>query len=194
MIERSGLCHFKTLNLLFLNTILIQHVRIYMAATVDKAHSIYAGTGIQVTCEGQRHLGAVVGSDHDKFQYVSDKVNKWKKDIEQLSKIAVEEPQVALSAFTKCICHRWSFIQRTIPGIQHFFAPLEESIRNSFIPALIGKPVSDIERQYLSLPVRFGGMGIVDPSETSDREYNASKTITASLSNLIKLQVQDLTQ
>ena len=160
-------------------------------ALLNEAHSIFAGTGIQVTCEGQRHLGAVIGSDCYKFQYVSDKVNKWIKDIEPLSKIAVEEPQVALSAFTKCICHRWSFIQRTIPGIQHLFAPLEECIRNSFIPALIGKPVSDIERQYLSLPVKLGGMGIADPAEASDCEYNASKTITASLVHQIKLQDQD---
>ena len=114
---------------------------------LHKEHSIFAGTGVQVTCEGQRHLGAVIGSDDYKLKYVSDKVDKWINDIVQLSKIAVEEPQAALSAFTKCICHRWSFIQRTIPGIQHLFAPLEECIRNSFIPALIGKPVSDIERK-----------------------------------------------
>ena len=42
-------------------------------ALLNKAHSIFAGTGIQVTCEGQCHLGAVIGSDYYKSQYVSEK-------------------------------------------------------------------------------------------------------------------------
>ncbi len=101
-------------------------------------------------------------------------------------------PQAALSAFTKCICHRWTFIQRTMPNISHLFAPLEQCLRDIFIPSLVGRPVSDIERKILSLPIRFGGLGIADPVENSNREYNASKAVTASLSNLIQQQIQDL--
>ena len=157
---------------------------------LPKAKALFADTEIQITSRGQRHLGAVIGSDDSKLQYVSEKVEKWVKDIEHLAKIAIDEPQAALSAFSKCICHRWSFVQRTVSGIKHLFAPLESCIREQFIPALIGRTVSDSERQYLSLPVRFGGIGIADPVDTADREYNASRKVTASLSNLIKHQVQ----
>ena len=42
------------------------------------------------------------------------------------------------------------------------------------------------------MPVRYGGLGITDPTETADREYEASVKITEDLSNLILLQEQDL--
>ena len=111
-----------------------------------------------------------------------------------LSEIAIKEPQAALSAYTKSICHRWSFIQRTLPNIKDQFLPLEDCIRNTFIPSLVGRSVSDLERQIFSLPVRLGGMGLANPVETADREYDASKTVTACLSELILQQVQDIAQ
>ena len=103
----------------------------------------------------------------------------------------MEEPQAALSAFTKCICHRWTFIQRTISNVKHLFIPLEECIRNTFIPALIGRQISDSEREIFSLPVRFGGIGIANPTENAQREYDASKRVTSGLCHLILQQKQD---
>ena len=57
----------------------------------------------------------------------------------------------------------FQYIQRTVPGIKHLFIPLEETIREKFIPAIIGRRVSDLERRILTLPIRLGGMGIDDP-------------------------------
>ena len=162
------------------------------AGLLQEANHLFSGTGIQISYHGERHLGAAIGSDNFKHQYVSSKVNKWIEDLKQLTEVAVVEPQVALSAYTKCICHRWTFIQRTLPDIKHLFIPLEECIRNSFIPALVGRQVSDVERNILSLPVRFGGLGIANPSETADREYDASKRATTNLCSLILNQQQDL--
>ena len=124
--------------------------------------------------------------------YVNEKIKRWMKDVGSLAKIASEEPQAALSAYTKAICHRWAFVQRTIPSISHLFGPLEECIRQKFIPAIIGRNVSDNERELLSLPVRLGGLGIVNPTETADREYQASRKITEDLANIILRQEQDL--
>ena len=108
-----------------------------------------------------------------------------------MADIALEEPQAAYSAYTKCISHRWTFVQRTIPSTKDLFKPLEECIRNIFIPSIIGRAVSDIERSIVSLPVRFGGLGIADPSENSEREFEASLAVTSSLSELILQQEQD---
>ena len=60
------------------------------------------------------------------------------------------------------------------------------------IPALIGRHLSDIERQILSLPVRYGGVGFANPTKTSDREYEASNYVTENLVTLILNQQQDL--
>ena len=129
--------------------------------------------GLKITTQGERHMGAVVGSNAHKEEYVSNKVKKWVDDIEELT--AKDEPQAALCSFTKAVSHRWTYVQRTIPNISHLFAPLEEAIIDKFIPALVGRKISEIERRIFALPVRFGGIGIPDPTTTSDTEYNTSQ-------------------
>ena len=159
---------------------------------VTQANALFSGTGITITCRGERHLGAVVGQESFKNEYVDQKIKKWIQDIKDLAYVANDEPQAAMSAYVKSICHRWVFLQRTVPGIRDNFIPLEECIRHTLIPALIGRQVSDVERQIISLPVRLGGLGIADPTETAEREYEASVKITEDLANLIFLQKQDL--
>jgi len=41
------------------------------------------------------------------------------------------------------------------------------AIRDQLIPALIGREVSDAERQILALCLRHGGLGLTDPWETA---------------------------
>ena len=108
-------------------------------------------------------MGAVVSSERFKDEYVSNKVEKWVQDIEQFSNIAKDEPQSALSSFTRAISHRWTMpcsLQRTMTCTGHLFQPLENVIREKVIPALVGRRVSDIERRILALPVRLGGIGL----------------------------------
>ena len=167
------------------------HLILKDRSLISYAKSLFADTGITITTEGKRHLGAVIGSEKNKHVYVASKVKGWVDDITELSAIAREEPQAALSAFTKSICHRWTFIQRTIPNTKDFFIPLEDCIRNVFITSVLGRAVSDVERNMFSLPVQFGGLGIANPSENFEHEYEASRTVTQSLSDLILRQEKD---
>ena len=156
-----------------------------MVRNAQYAKEVFAGTEICIDVEGERHLGAVIGNQSFKEKYVEKKVLNWVRDTEQLADIAVNEPQLALSAFNKALCMRWSFVQRTISGIGHLFQPLEECIRQKLIPAIIGRKVSDVERRILALPVRFGGVGIMNPVQTADHEYNTSVEVTADLKTMI---------
>ena len=113
-------------------------------------------------------------------------------DISELSKIAQEAPQIALSAFNTGLSQRWKFLQRTVSDTRKMFEPLERSIRDEFIPALLGRQVSDTERRILALPYRYGGMGILNPIDTADREYRASREITSDLTDLIYQQNMNL--
>ena len=160
-------------------------------ALLDEAKSVFANTGITITTVGQRHLGAAIGDKAFKKSYVEKKVTEWVRDVEELAEIALEEPQFALSAYTKCICHRWTYVQRTIPDTEDLFSPLEDCLRSKLIPALVGRQVSDLERSFLSLPVRYGGLGMADPCENANREYAASKRVTQNLTSLIIQQEQD---
>ena len=136
-------------------------------------------------------MGAVIGSSKFKESYVAGKVQKWTQDIVELTKIAKDEPQAVYSCFTKAIAHRWSYVQHTIPGIDRLFIPLEEVIREKLIPAIVGRKVSDIERRILALPIRHGGMGIANPTKTSEHEHDASLRITNNLTQIIYNQEED---
>ena len=153
-----------------------------------EAERYFNGTGIKITLTGERHLGAVIGTQEFRDEYVNKKVKTWVEDIEQLSVIAEDEPQLAYSAYTKAMCMRWCFVQRTIPNTKQYFAPIEEAIRHKLIPAIIGKKVTDVERQMLSLPVRLGGMGIQNPTLTAEREFRTSVLVTRNLTSLIENQ------
>ena len=77
---------------------------------------------------------------------------------------------------------------RTIPGISSLLEPLEAVISSKFIPALTGRFISDDERALLALPIRLGGLGIVDPQTVSDSEFAASEKVTSPLVGLILQQ------
>jgi len=54
-----------------------------------------------------------------------------------------------------------------VPDASKLFEPHEKAIREKLIPALVGREVSDAERQILALPLRHGGLGLTDPPETA---------------------------
>ena len=49
------------------------------------AQDTFQDTGIKISCDGERHLGAVLGTDNFREKYVQDKVSKWVKDVEELT-------------------------------------------------------------------------------------------------------------
>ena len=152
-----------------------------------KAKAIFGKSVIKIST-----MGEVVCAERFKDECVSNKVEKWFQDIEQLSNIAKDEAQSALSSFTRAISHRWTYVQRTVPCTGHLFQSLEKVIREKLIPALVGRKVSDIERRIPALPVRLGGIGLSNPV-LADREYSASVSITRNLANVIYYQDKDLT-
>ena len=72
----------------------------------EYAKNLFGYTGTEIGTTGERHLGAVVGNLSFKEAYVKAKIDKWMEDVDQLSLIAKDEPQIALSAYTKALCMR----------------------------------------------------------------------------------------
>ena len=137
-------------------------------------------------------LGAALGSQEFVETYVSDKVQELNNQLLLLADIARTEPQAAYAAFIHSFAHKFSYLCRTIPNIGSQLQLLEDSIRLRLIPALTGRaPPSDIDRELLALPVRLGGLGLVNPTRQSQQEYQASIEISAPLKNLILEQKSD---
>jgi hypothetical protein len=156
------------------------------------ARVLFGKTGVTITLKGERHLGAVIGSEEFRCQYVTEKIDAWIKDVEELAEIAKEEPQLAYSAYTKGLSHRWTYLQRTVPNISPLFEPLENAIRNTLIPAMLGRKLSDLERSIVALPLRYGGLGIQNPVLIADQEFQSSNDITNGLKQMIYIQDKNL--
>ena len=125
-------------------------------------------TGVNITTESKRHLGVGIGSYSFTKEYVSRKVREWSEEVQQLAHIAISQHHAAYAAFTHGLSSRWTYLLRTIPNVQDLFLLLENAIQQHFIPALTGlPPCSKLERDLLALPVRHGGLGIVNPTTLS---------------------------
>ena len=60
---------------------------------------------------------------------------------------------------------------------------MEDAIDQNFLPALLNSSVEEVAqlRSLLALPVRFGGIGIPDPTTTGNANFSASHAITSLL-------------
>ena len=155
----------------------------------QEATETFIHTGVRITVEGERHLGSVIGTPAFKENYVKTKVEEWVAELQKLAEIAKTEPQAAYTAFTFGIKHRWNFIMRTVPNIEHLFLPLEKTIREKLLPALAGRHYpNERDRAIIALPPRLGGLGLQNPVGQAETEHQNSKALTAKLTQLIVAQ------
>ena len=152
---------------------------------IDAAQQTFKGTGINITEEGRRHLGAVIGSDEYKKEYVREKVDEWIESIQQLSKIAKTQPHAAYTCYVKGFAHKYTYFMRTIPNISILLHRLDQAI-DDFLKVLFDNhEFSKVERDLWSLPVRMGGLGVPIPSQISDEQYKHSRMINKKLTSKV---------
>ena len=155
----------------------------------SEAAAAFGDTNVNVTYEGRPYLGAALGSSTYVNEFVSGKVQQWSKELNLLSVIVASQPHAAFAAYTHGMISKWSYLSRTIPDIGCHLQALEDIIRCDFLPTLTGRPpLNNIDRKLMALPARVGGLGIVDPSFNSKKEFIASLRVTASLRKLILTQ------
>ena len=66
------------------------------------------------------------------------------------------------------------------------FVPLQDAILKAFYPALFEGDLSDAECILFSLPTRFAGLGINNPTETASSSYHTSTQGTKVVVEAIK--------
>ena len=74
------------------------------------ARELFNGTNIKITSTAACHLGATVGSEEFKDDYVEMKVEEMTMELEKLSKIGETEPHVVYAAFTHGWKHKWTYL------------------------------------------------------------------------------------
>ena len=145
----------------------------------SKAAEIFDDTNIKITSSGQRYLGAVIGSELYRKEYIEDIVSEWGDELLSLTRIAEIQPQAAYSASIHGFKNKYNFFNRTILSIQNHMKVIEEVLRNQFILAIIGESsISENLRQLIALPIRLRGTAVTTPYLSKEAEYNASRLLT----------------
>ena len=161
------------------------HVIVKNEHSLERARELFRGSGVKFTLHGRPYLGSAIGTAAFIKSHVEAKVLEWVRDVEQLSEIALTEPHTAYYAYINSLSRRWTYLIRTLPDISEQLVPLEDAIKESLIPALVGRNISALEREIFSLPTKFGGMGIINPLQAAEHEYAASLEVTQALKQAI---------
>ena len=116
--------------------------------------------------------------------------------MEQLSKIAETQPHTAYAAFTHGLASKWNYLLRVtdweLLSFPEILKPLESAIQSQFIPAITGQPApGGLVREMLALPVRLGGLGLMNPIASAKEQRDSSQLICAPLVNQIQQQNHD---
>ena len=146
---------------------------------------MFKDTAVNVTIQGQKHLGAVIGSRKYLEEYVSEKVTNWVSEVTKLAQFALSQPQACYAAYTFGLKHRWTYFLRTLPDIQDLLEPLENAISKVLIPAITEHRSSQLHRDILALPVCLGGLGMTNPCLEANFEQSSSVKVT----NLVVQQI-----
>ena len=104
----------------------------------DIANTTFKSTKINITSNGKRHLGAVIGSRSYKEGYMNEKIDQWIKEVKLLCEIAKIEPQCALSCFISGYKHKLNYYMTTVPNISNLLRHIDDLITKEFIPEITG--------------------------------------------------------
>ena len=123
-------------------------------AAAEEAKRLFSGTGVQITREGKRLLGAAIGNNDfkEKFTIISPLVQQ----VSRLAEVAQSQPQAAHAAFTHGLIGKQTFLTRTSSSnIAKHLQTLEDAIRLRLIPNLTGRSPPGNDERDLSLPPRL---------------------------------------
>ena len=129
---------------------------------VEYARTVFRETSIEITTEGVRLLGSVIGGEMFTNHYLTEKMKEWASEIKNLAEIPKTEPQATFACLTHGLLSIYTFLMRTTPGLTEHFSVLRSIILEEFLPSLFGKSLSDELLRICALPVQEGGLGIPD--------------------------------
>ena len=160
---------------------------------MSEATTMFQNSGITITCDDRRCLGAALGGDGFQNQFVSAKISQWVSEVEKLAQIAKTQPQPAYAVFTHGLIGRWVYSTRVSAISSAQLQPLETAIRQRLLPALTGQPSpGDDLRKLLLLPARLGGIGVIDPTDLPEKQFHGSREMCSPLVKLITDQGGDV--
>ena len=123
-------------------------------------------------------------------RFFKSKVETWVKEIKTLALFARTQPHAVHAATTHGLVSRWTYALRVSTlSSDEPLRPLEEAISQTLLPVLTGQPAPSTDlRNLLALPVRLGGMGVVNPMKLRTLQQDTSLAVCEPLVAMIKEQ------
>ena len=102
---------------------------------VARAEEHFRGLGIRVVT-GHRYFGGFNGDADAERDWLQEKMQGWLESVKVLAGVSHKHPQSAYAGLQKSLQQDWAFVQRVTPGVGDTFGPVEEALREIFVPAL----------------------------------------------------------
>ena len=105
----------------------------------EEAKREFERTGLNINYVfGSRHLGDFLGPREELEEWMQLKVEAWDHGVCNLDKIANWYPQLAYAGLGISLQIEWQYLQRTVPEVGSLMGPIEDDLREAFLPALFG--------------------------------------------------------
>ena len=153
----------------------------------EEARRVFDGIPINITEDGHQILGSAIGTEDFLKSFTASQCEEYVQEVERLMDISKEEPHLAYSALVHCLQAQWLHLLRATPEVTSL-QRVHGVITNGLLPTLLRRAsITEVEREWLALPAREGGLGIAAWSaELSAEEYEASEKICRPLSEDIE--------
>ena len=159
-------------------------------ANIDRARHVFKDIPDLKIVSGHRYLGGFIGTADTQSAWVNESVEKWTEAVRSMSAVAEHYPQTTFVGMAKSLQQEWQFLQRVTNGSDLDFAPLEDALRKSFLPALLQeKDISPDMRKLIGLSVKSAGMSLPNPVETPHENHTTSTVCTSHLARAIRGQL-----
>ena len=154
---------------------------------LEAATRQFEGTGIRITDDGSKYLGAALGSDNFCRRHQKSKVDAWCSQLEILSEMATTQPQAAYAVYTQGLSSQWTYSFRSMLWSEELLGRMDDIVGAKFLPAVTGHhfPDDGPVRELLGFPVRFGGLAVPCIARGAQAEHHASVRITQPLTDMI---------
>ena len=101
--------------------------------------------------------------------------------------VAGNHPHTAYMDLQKSLHQEWDFVQHVTLEIEMAFQPIEDALRNAFLPDLFKGSTSQIPRRAVTgMPCKKAGIPLPDPTQTARDNWTVSCVITGHLISALR--------
>ena len=91
---------------------------------------------------GSRYLWAYLGPQAELEAWVKPQLDAYAHVVRVLAKISQQHPQSAYAGLGMLLQLEWQYLQSTVPGVGTLMGPIEEALKEKFIPSLFRGRIS----------------------------------------------------